>query len=462
MSVFQYYSWKNTQLSVQCLGQTLICAFLSFFLFYNADEKEPMLKGNYLSIAKIFIIGFVIVHFFEYLAYVIGEKKTIIGIAYYSSFIINESILCSYCAMLSFFLGYLTFRFRSKEKRIYKLNKNTPNNSRLIEFLMPFFLLMFYILADKRYFQAGGNGLVTNSGGLSTFAYIFQTLFQASLISCAIIRLYETRKISVIGYIKSYSGLYYLSVVLYFGLVIISGDRGPLIYMLLAFVFPYFAKNRKKLSIRIAIVILFVGVLSLNFLGALRSLEGEISDAKLKEAGVTMNENMESGGVLFRSTAELSNVIRAYNCIYDFTEKNGIIYGLSFVDNTLGIIPGLRPLIVYPIIGIEHNYSFNTAFISTKLLQSDHGMGTTCVADSYYNFGFWGTIIVFFLFGTFIRFLDLSLYKKDSISLLAFSVCYLAYAIYISRSNFFSPLNLSIYCIVLLWINNKLKHSKLT
>ena len=443
ISIIRYIVSLDTPLDKENITCTIVTVFVAFILLLSSNRSQGTNERNYLKIGYVFCISFLIVHFFEYLAYILGIKQVLISSESYKVSHVNESSILALCSFLAFGIGYVIKLRNNKKVR----NLNPSPNLRFLDFLMPISLFLFYFFADKRYFEAGGNFYVTNNGGLSPIASMFQAAFLGAQGCYSIILIMRGKRLSFFKYIISFSLFYYISLFVYIFLVLSSGDRGPILYVSFSFVLPYFVLNRIRINLRTAILGVVLGALALNFLGILRNVSGDLSYEKIGETNAEMAEKYEDSNALFLSTEQLSVVVRAYNVVYDFTKDNGTVVGLGFLNNLIGVVPGLRSYFVYPLLGIEGEWinMLSTDYLSTFLLNSDHGMGTTCVGDTYFNFGFTGCIIAFFLFGILCKYLDDRLYDITNCPIFVYILAfwYLIFSIYIGRSTLISPIS---YC----------------
>lgn len=453
ISIIRYFTEIGSGISVSSLNITIYTAFITFFLMIatKKDEDESM-EGNYLKIYFVFCIGFIIVHFFSYWSFCLGLVSSPVSLGLYSPQIVNESAVLSLCCLVCYAIGYISNNAYQLEYGSVPDNFDVPLNNRLLEYAFMFSLVVFYVFTDKRYFQAGGNYEITNGEGLSLISSLAQFFVMSAQVACGIHRICRMESTSINNYVLSYSIIYYFAVLIYGALVMSSGDRGPLIYMAFGYCAPFFIINRKVFGKRYLILAIVLGSLFMTFLGILRNLDGDITMGKIEATNQRLNENLqEEGAWLFEPTMALSNVVRAYNVVYQFTNNTDIVYGLGFLDSFLGFVPGLRTHIVYPLLGIENNNFVNTAFLSTILLRSDHGMGTTPVGDTYFNFGFVGCLLVFLAFGYICRYLDRLLYfKSGSLFTYVMAFWFLVYSVYIGRATFFAPVTLSIYTWILM------------
>lgn len=444
ISISRYYFEQVTPVSRLSLLYTLITVVVSLLVFFKAKETNSGLRNNYLKISLLFLTGFVIVHFVEYLKYVIGVHDSLFYSHMYNLQYVNGAAILSLCCLIAFEIGNLSINrgFKSS-KSIY--NNYNRKRQLLLEFLMLVFLIVFYKSAGTEYFN-GGYGEMTNSGSFSLVASLSQVFFQGAMLATTINVMYARKCESLKSYISFYSPIYYLTLFIYLILVLSSGDRGPLIHCVLCYGIPFFLITNKKLKLPLLVIAIIIAALSLSLLGMIRAIDGELSIDKVLSAQTLMKDIGEDEGVFFSATSDLSNVVRSYHVIYDMTYDSTPIFGLGFINQVLGFIPGLR-FLLYPMLGVNEMF-LNTNMISTILLDMDHGMGTTCVADTYYNVGFIGCIIIFLLFGMFVKLMDYSASSNVcqlSPILISLIIGYFCFSIYIGRGLFSSPINFSMW-----------------
>ena len=448
-TIVRYYMSFGEVMSKSSLLHTVITTFVVMFLLFCYRDKDECLRGNFLRISYIFVIGYVVVHFFAYASYLFTDVDFIVGLNFVNSKIINEAAINSLCSLIAFVIGYLL-----TNKKVWR---PTVINGRFINYdlLALFFMAIFCVTIDKRYFQGGYNEILNQGGGLSVVTNLSQQLAIASFVASSISKALRYRSLSFLAYVKCYSKIYYLSLLVYLILVASSGDRGPLIQLSMCYFATYFIINRKQFTLAKALPLMIVAVFFLNFIGSYRENSGGINADNMKKANLVMSEKFSGGNIFFSSTMELSNVVRSYNVIYEDTKIHGSISGIGFIDQILGFFPGLRPYVIYPIFQYDKGKrEIDTNYVSTRLLNSDHGMGTSCCADIFYNFGFCGTILVFFIFGVLTKRMDLELYSKEhNILVYSFAVNYLMLAIYLGRGKLLTPLNISIYSFLLIYIS---------
>lgn len=448
ISIFRFYLEYYSFLSIESLSFTLITVAAAILVFLFRREQYPLLRKNYLKISTLFIVSYVLVHFFEYLAFVVKEYDQITDVELIDINYINSAAICSLCLFLIFLIGYCVTNNGFSTNYCFKGSFSKT----FLEYVMLLSLIVFYFSAGPRYFNGGYGEMMNQEGGMPLFAILSQTFLRASQIACSVILIYKLNACTWHRYLRSYSWIYYFSLLIYGFLVLKSGDRGPLFQMALCYVVTFFVINRCKLRLVIAFICICLAAFTLSFLGYMRAMEGDLSVEKIENVQIDRAQRLEGKNPIFTSTAELSRVVRSYHVLYYYTNEYGINYGLGFLNQLLGIMPGLRYLL-YPILGIEVS---STAVSITEMMNSDHGMGTTCAADTYFNFGFIGSLVVFFISGIVVRKMDINSYNGIQYShpfIICLILSYFSSAITTGRATFFTPFNVLAYSYVFFYIN---------
>lgn len=447
--IISYYATEYGTISIFSLLESIGLAMISSMIYmYSKDNRS--IRGQSFTICNLFLISFFIVHFFSPMSYSLNITDYIKNMQKFDTNYLNAGIRAASCMYTAAILGIITTQTPFKKGIKIKFSFNI---GKVLTFLMSLFLIIFYIFTDKRYFQTGGNGLVLNQIGWNPLGYVAQTSFIACFIGNIIFRIYKFKSLSVAQYLKSFSVFFYIISIIYLYLVLSSGDRGPILDLSLSFFAGYIFINKIKVNKSVFIIGTISCALFLSFLGFLRVGSNDLSFTKMFQASENLVEYYTEKNTLFTSTEELSGVVGSYQVIYEYVEEQDCVYCIGIVNQILGIVPGLRP-ILYSVINFNPE-NYGTAYLATSLMSADHGMGTTCAAEIYFNVKFIGSLIIFFLFGIFIKKLDLTAYEDSpKLILFIFGFCYLIKAIYIGRSSIFEPLNLCIYTYVYLTLTN--------
>ncbi|GGH32322.1 hypothetical protein GCM10011418_45780 [Sphingobacterium alkalisoli] len=157
-------------------------------------------------------------------------------------------------------------------------------------------------------------------------------------------------------------------------------------------------------------------------------------------------------------TKELAGSVKTVHMAVSYVpDKHNYLFGRFQLQQILGIIPFGTMFKESLFEDNSYKYIGSAQFI-TWIDQGDsrfYGLGTSCIADFYMDLGLVGVVLGMFLFGYFIRFCELSFYTYDYLSISAhvFSVVYLAFSIYISRSTVLFNLKLCAFIIIVLFFN---------
>lgn len=423
---------------------------------FQNNPKE--LKGQMATISFVFLFSFFTVHFINYIGWLISPQDY----EFLSQNVVNKASLLSSTCFNGCLLGYVlcTKPFNSYKENIKKYNLNIGT---IPPYIMGVFLILFIAFTDSRYFTAGGNSAVLNEIGWNPIGAASYNACVACVVASVIAvindkRLNSSKRITIKKYLSFYPLSFYLLTIIYLIIVLISGDRGPMLDILISFSFGYIVLRKYKPNIILLIIGGSIAILILKYMSFLRGNPDALSIDKLAVINDRMASFHENNIPIIGDMRELSDVVNAYHLVYDFAEQNFIIYGVGVIIQLMAVFPGIRFLIM-TVTGIPPSF-YSTDQLATLLLGEDYGAGTTCVADAYYNFGFWGSIIFFVIVGYFLRKLDLSLYQKGvKILVLTMAVCFFVKAIYLGRSYFFQPVTLVVYTYLILllsrYINKK-------
>lgn len=429
----------------------LVLFSLIVFKFRKVDS---ILTGNFVTITTLFIFGFMIVHFQFYIDYILGLRNDL-ALTYYLDYsIIPKASTISAIVLIVFLVGNLIYLNFQKEKKdnsvkIYNFSFN------FLRILIVLLFIVFIFVTPVEYFKGGYHDMM-NSGGIGYLQYksnhLLQVCIWAYLICHTIKVSRENVDISLLNFIKKLGNLFLIVVGIYFLLNLIVGDRGPLVIIVVMLIAGYYASQKKKINLNRAIVAVFLAATILQFIAFLRMTDGELSILdRINNALVTQSERKELkvDSSIFPVTTELATSLRAYHAAVMDQESNDILYGKANVGYIISIIPGLG-LIIQDIANIKF---LGTAGYITDIMGAGHGMGTTVLADTYLNYGFYGSITIFLLFGYFFARLDNRAYLDFSNSSLISQILFflfVSYALIIGRSTFVFVLSnvLLVYIVI--------------
>ena len=451
IGISQFISNNHNVLNDRLLMLTSLLSVIVVLIYIlTPDQLLRTRERGFFKISTFFILSYFLVHFSNYLHY---SFKTV-DLRFLENQCVNRAAILSLCCFIAVILGIRTTQKPFENNLRIKFNAKTNN---FLTYIFLIALCLFVGFTDKRFFSSGGNYEILNNIGWHPLGQVGNSLCIASVLA-SIISVYcrcygyGISRISVKQYLSFFPCKFYLILAVYMGLILISGDRGPIIDIGVAFVSSYFIISKKKIKIPQLIILIVCASFALTFLAYLRANPDDLSMDKVLAVSDRLKESNENTNGIYNMTKDLSNVVDSYHLVFSFTEEHNIIYGLGAFFQIIGILPGIRSLI-YNILGLDISI-LSTDVIATALLGEDYGAGTTCVADTYYNFGFYGSLLIFFMFGKLIKKLELSIYSySGNLFIIVVAFSYLTKAIYLGRSSLFQPMNLIAYTFLCLFLS---------
>ena len=439
---------SESQMSIGIISTNIIIIISSLFIYLSNLHNPKYLKGQVITISFIFLFSFFVVHFFNYIGWIFLPYDY----KFLSTYFVNRASTLSAASFVGCLIGMLMckkpFRDAKRDSHL-KIGQVPP-------IFMVICLALFIIFTDKRYFSAGGNGAVINEIGWNPIGSASYNMCVAYVIANVVVVTFNNwgRKLSLRQYSNKYPLAFYVLTLIYLMLVMISGDRGPMLDIIIAFSLGFIIINRKRPKILILVVVGIFAIISLKYLSFLRNNTDALSIEKLGAISERMSRFHEDNLPVIGDMREMSDVVDAYHLVYEFGESYSIIYGFGTLTQILAVLPGFR-YIIMKVTGIPPSL-YSTSEIATTLLGSSYGAGTTCVADAYYNFGFFGTIIFFIIVGYYLRKLDLSIYQKGcKLFIFIVAFCFFVKSIYLGRSYMLQPVTLIIYTFLMVLLSKR-------
>lgn len=408
----------------------LIIMLLSLLVHYIAIRTQ-----NFFTIATLFLLGFVIVHFQWALMLSVSNIEPFllqITPSYYSY--INFSTWLSCIGLISWQIGYAiinkSFKFRSNGQIIYHYKK--------LLYLTIFCFVIFVISVGSGYFLGGvyaGDAVDTGIG-----FYVFKVLdaLTLALILATIVNNKHLYKNSSIKWFMSLNKIFVVFLSVQIILFLIVGDRGPAIKYTFAFLVLYSA-SIKPINFRSFLFLVVLGAFLLTIVGLSRS-GSEFELQKLEELGA------------YGLTAELSDSMRTL-CfsLWQVPRYDDYFYGKLWVGNFLAIVPMLSSVYTMAT-GIY--FSDSPIYITYTLFGANaaSGEGTSLIADIYLNFGSVGVVVTMFLLGMLLKKLDMSLAISRNIYIVTIAMAIGSLAFYWGRAPLFVSLQSMVWCLIIVRI----------
>jgi len=314
------YIYNINHYDEMLLGVICSVAVFSLLCFIFKKERIPLLKKQYFKISNVFLLGFVIVHYQFYFDLILGNYSIERYDLIVNETIIIKSAIISTVALTSFCIGYVL-----KLNKGYEYIKNVKYRKvvfNLINFkyLIFLFLFLFILLTPFSYFMGGY--ITVERGAFSQYLETFLTL---TIISFFVLKTrnlkIENKKVkSLYSFIKAFGVNLLILILIYLVLIMMSGDRGPLVSILCVFFGCYFIASHKKMNIFfVSLVVIFASIL-FSFFAYIRHSSDASNFTELielsRERQLLLKGNQKS---FSPSTFELSKSVRTLHAAVLYT-----------------------------------------------------------------------------------------------------------------------------------------------
>jgi len=414
---------------------TFICGSVSFvsFIIHNIVCKSFFPGKSSLSLFNIFSLGYFIVFFyFGMLAPFIEDVRLSTGL-WFSEKYVNESIAFAAICYQLILAGYcqgVCSGFTRHQDYHPKRNPEAYNKVRVfLANLSAYLLILFIINVGRDYLQGAYRG-AGNWTPISRYIFLtFELIYFLSLsIEIFSIRNFN-RNISLLTYFKSFTSLSILTTVAMLILKIYTGDRGPIVSILLILGggYDYFIR---KINLTLIIIMLIFGGYAMNFIGNYRTSDASMTLAERVEKGQERTRYAEWYTIPGHFAGSVRTLVLAHEY---FQERHEYFYGKIQFGQIVGVFPFLR--------GVLNRFRFivgaTSSIIFTNILLgpgSSIGVGSSVLADVYIDFGPYFSLIVFYLLGKFIGWLEIKSFHSNNIYYTTTYLLMLSYGFYWSRA----------------------------
>lgn len=451
---FMGLNYGQYDMSIPSIVLLVAAVFVCMYLLY---QQKSIYKGMWHKPSNIFLFGYLIVSFQYLLDFCLGYKT------YHDFYIassVNKMAITCLLGLLSFVMGYVL----TKDGLV--LNKNTCNNKVIsIGFLviLQMFFFVAWIMTVNIAVLISGQGYFEDLSGTTSSNYemFFYDVTIVILVSIIINNKGNQIK-SIKEFAKKGSVLSWVIICLYCLLRLVSGDRGPALYMALAVFFAYLIASHK--SIRFSKILLFViiGAFILNLVGIARSLSLDKSFyERVTTAFTDFSESSEarfSEKTIFPITEELAMSSRCNQIAIDLVDngKDDYHYGKYCFYQLIQCVPFIPSFLAHTLNIPEDELSANIKMTDIYYGQHDFAqIGTTVVADPYFDGGVIGVMLMLFFCGWTFRKVDFGVCISPPANWFQIVVVILfaSMAVYIPRSTLIIQLKQLIPIGVFYYIN---------
>lgn len=431
-----------------------ILALVVQFLYRSYNDFVNAYCSWGLKLSSLFICSYVIVCFQTYVDYVLGYDSLPFFVFVRGTKIAYLSCILSSISLVSFMIGYefMLLKHCGAQYRI-----SFSNNSRIISYpLLPlniislFLLLLYYAFVGSDYLS-GGYGRVEKGTDGEYLSLLFEISIYAILFY--FIRRSDSSNISFQKFLRKLGWLFWLTLFIYYCLVLFSGDRGPIIYLSLSILLTYLLTVRKKINSFKVIFLLIIAASVVTLLGIARKFSSDLSFTEKIDLAVNAMEDDER---LLNSvspiTMELAGSAKCVNLAVDYMQ-NTSDYGLG--KYTLSILLSIPPFlggVIMDLFEIPEQESGVSNFFTYLDQGKDpsYGVGSICFAEFYMDFSVIGVVVGMCLFGCLIRILEIRSFSSSmpGAFLLCLILMYYSKAIYIPRASILMELKGTIWLFV--------------
>lgn len=449
------------------LVQTVALSLLIFQFFgylYLQKSREPKLFAYLLKPTNIILFSLIVVNlqvpFDIYIGN--GSLSTYIERIIYEG-AVGKTFILGILALSAFMLGN-SYKFRIPTKNLDKQIKRFKIKGK---FFWLFFLVVSFLMFIKNIdIIAFFTGLNYSGSGASDreadASAIWENLLDvfATIIICQVTlkeltnQKSSSRDLSVIAYLRKYPILFLIIEFLYILLRLVSGDRGPVIYTVLMFLYSYLIISKKQIKAKILIPLAIIGVFSLNLINTIRSFSpGTPYDERFVRALSEMFESNNNFSIPTVSPATLE-LAKSSFCNYiaiDDIDKNYTNYKYGFYNfcELAQSVPTSQR-VIKSLFGIDIYRECTSEYVTISYFGSEYplGLGTSAVTDFYLDFGVIGVVLGLFLIGLIFKRLDAMLLYSSNLSFISmlFFIKFTSMAVYIPRAS------LSFVCTRFLYI----------
>lgn len=447
-----YLSW----LYIPWVFFIITAAFIAYNIGSEVYLKEFYLRPSIICLLSLLIVGFQL-SIDDVLGYSSLNSTIFSGASEYA----DQAFFSASLFVFSYILGL------GQSRNILFRNNSNDTNAKHAKVWLGIMLLTFVLFIstiDVRFFLSGevyhGSGAADyNYSITNTLEGLYQIFFYVTLacyVKLSSIR-GKTEK-SFRNFVKEFPLLFWVCVISYLFLRLLSGDRGPIIYNSLAIIYGFIWCTKYRFKLLTVVGCLIVGALFMSFMSTFRSRDSNMSISEKISETTERRAEMDDKSV-FSGTKELAlSENTHFIAIKDIAKyKTNYSFGKYALFSICSAIPGLKKQYLYDL-GFESTEISSADYFTISCNGKDftHGEGSSMFGEAYLEFGVIGMIILGLLLGSIFKQLDIALMSTNSISVISLAVILQvsAKAIYMGRTSFAIELSYVLHMIVITCIIN--------
>lgn len=391
----------------------LIISIIGFFIF---KKKRGGATNNWFNPSYLLLLCIIIVSLQTII-------NVMIGLAPFSTYMsatyqpyICKATYIGFISIVSYLLG------NSLRIKPVQIRARWRKDYALIPWLI--LLLVFFVLfvrhidlasfiSGRAYVGSGGYNRV-----METSAYYEQLLGVSLVIVTSIVtyrNLGKSDKISLRSFLCSYPIVFWVVLILYVLLRMLSGDRGPVLQSLCLVFYSYLMCSKRKFKIVTVVGLIIVAAMFTTLLGIVRG--GDLNQSFIERVE---NASLASEGKkpsVLSATQELANSVNTEFIALKASDDSGFEY--SFGKYTffalIGSIPG-SSYVLSKVFDVNLRETMSAEYVTVYHFGRKYGfgLGTSPMAEYYLELGIVGVIVGFIFLGWLFNHLDLLVFKANA------------------------------------------------
>lgn len=455
-----WYLLDQGEFSITLVKFNIIIVFISTIIFLISNNSVYF-KKQYFRHSLFILIGVLIVHFQYYVDLLIGNLAISDFNIWVNNKVINKAILLSSIGVISFFLGYISLNKMPEGPT--KIDKLSFHGTMVLNFCGLAFLILYFYLANPLYFL-GNYGIIDVGTEAAYVIVLFEIFLSAAIIQNTrnILTVKKKYDPSPFEYLKYQGFLLNTMLGIYLISVLVSGDRGPILFFFLMYAGNYLFLTKRRIRPSYLFLGIFLGSSFITYLGDLRTISGEFSF--FTKMNLLLNDKVENrfgAQTIIPQTQNLASSIRSLNFAVNYVPSNhDFLFGRFQFQQIMSLIPYSSNFYSFFFKENSKKYRSSADFI-TWIDQGDFpfsGNGTTVIADYYCDFGLIGVLFGLFIVGYTAKYSEHIMFSSKNVSLFkhTFSIVILASSFYLSRSSFFILFKFITWTYFILVINKNI------
>lgn len=407
-------------------------------------------RWSYLSASGLFVLGFWMVHFFY--AAIIPFEEEIENAAFLWPFpsLANYTILVGTIAFCCFIFGYLSFLSKAPRQvpeRIASVSQTNLSRMLLVAPVISIVNFGLFLSVVGSEYLSGAYAGSSNWGPGATYFFLFFEIFFYLTLALEVYKIrLRQQDLGLLQDSFSFNIVTSALLFLYLAFNVYIGDRGPILNTLFIVVggYDFFIKKFKFITVIVALVI---GISAMSFISNYRTRDATMSVAeRLEQAKYKLDDKK-----WYAAPGELGSSVRTLNSGIALAESDGFWWGKFQAVHVVGLIPMAKSVVNYTVNIPFGMTSSNYLTWNINGVGSSVGTGTTIVADVYLDWGVAGVVIMLFILGRFLAWIESNVAHSQSLYLNCLYLLVLSNSLYWGRATYLNSINRWVWSLLILW-----------